>query len=110
MSEPSPAQPNLPFPQLDMPADIRVEYVNLVRIAHSISEMVFDFAQMLPGNTSAQVQSRIIMTPLGAKLFYKALSDNLNRYETTFGEINLPGGGSLAEQLFHPPPPEKPPS
>jgi len=110
MSEASPIQPSPQLPQLEMPPDLNVEYVNLVRIAHSISELVFDFAQLLPGNLTAHVQSRIVMTPLGAKLFYKALTDNLARYESTFGEINIPGGGSLAEQLFHPPPPEKPPS
>jgi hypothetical protein len=110
MSETPPLQPNPQLPQLVISPDINVEYVNLVRIAHSISELVFDFAQLLPGTASAHVQSRIIMTPLGAKLFFKALADNLTRYESAFGEIKIPGGGSLADQLFHPPPPDKPPS
>lgn len=84
-----------------IPQGLVLEYANLVRIAHSPSEMVFDFAHLLPGSTSAQISSRIIMSPIGAKLLMRALSENITRYETTFGEINLPGGSSLADNLFH---------
>jgi len=97
------------FPPLEFPRDLIIEYVNLVRIAHSPSEIVFDFAHMLPGNPAAQVQSRIVMSPLGTKLFYRALGENLSKYEAAFGEIKIPGGESLADQLFrHNPPPDKP--
>jgi hypothetical protein len=111
MTEPSPKPNPALHPNLETPQGIQIEYVNLVRIAHSPSELVFDFAHLLPGNTSAIVQSRIVMSPLGAKLFQKALTENLARYETSFGEINIPSGGSLAEHLFRPPStPEKPPT
>ena len=97
-----------PFP-VEIPSTLEVEYVNFVRITHSPSELVFDFAQLLPGDSSAQVLSRIIMSPLGAKLFYRAFAENLARFETSFGEIHLPGSASLAEYLFHPPhDPDKP--
>lgn len=106
-----PQRPQAPqLPPLEVPADLQIEYVNVVRIAHSPSELVFDFAHILPGTTPAKVQSRIIMSPLGAKLFYRALADNLSKYETSYGEIVIPGGSNLAEQLFRPPaPPENPP-
>ena len=100
---------NIPPPQapqpppLDFPADLQVEYVNLVRIAHSLSEIVFDFAQVLPGGTSARVQSRVLMSPVSAKLFYRALAENLSRFEAAFGEIKIPGGLSLADTLFRSP-------
>ena len=56
------------------------------------------------------VSSRIVMSPLGAKLLYRALAENLAKYEAAFGEIKVPGSGSLAEHLFRPPnPPENPP-
>ncbi|PWH16704.1 MAG: DUF3467 domain-containing protein [Anaerolineae bacterium] len=97
--------PTPPFLDFEMPADLEVEYVNLARIAHSPSEMIFDFAQMLPGLTRPRVQSRIVMSPLGAKLFYQALAENIARYEAAYGEIRLPGNTSLAEQLFRPPTP-----
>ncbi len=90
-------------PALELPADLPIEYVNLVRIAHSPSELVFDFAHLLPGSTPTRISSRVIMSPLGAKLFLRALTENLARYEAAFGEISLPGGSSsLADNLFHP--------
>jgi hypothetical protein len=86
-----------------------VEYVNIVRIAHSATELVFDFAHILPGVNPARIQSRVVMTPLAAKLFARALQENLHRYESTFGEISIPSGGALADQLFRPPAgPEEP--
>jgi len=42
------------------------------------------------------------------KLFFRALAENLARYEASFGEIKLPGDTSLATDLFRniqPPPP-----
>lgn len=98
------------FPDLYFPSDLQVEYVNLVRIAHSPSELIFDFAHILPGLPNPVVQSRIIMSPLGAKLFYQALAENISRYEASFGEIRIPGSASLADQLFRPPQPPEPPS
>ena len=100
----APPKPQGPHIPLEFPADLRTEYVNLVRIAHSPSEIVFDFAQLLPGAASVQVRSRIVMSPLGAKLFFRALQENLAKYEAAYGEIALPRDSSLADQLFHPPP------
>lgn len=105
-----PAKPPQPgIPPLEIPDNIAVEYVNLVRISHSPSELVFDFGQMLPGNAAPKATSRIIMSPLGAKLFLRALADNLAKYESAFGEIIIPGGASLADQLFRPHPSPEPP-
>jgi len=92
------------FPPMGIPPDLQIEYVNLVRIAHSPSELVFDFAHLLPGESPAQVSSRIVMSPLGAKLFHRALAENLAKFETTFGKITIPGGISLADHLFRGPP------
>jgi hypothetical protein len=97
----TPKQPKLP--PMELPPDLQIEYVNLVRIAHSPSELIFDFAHLLPGGTPARVQSRIVMSPLGAKLFHRALMENLSKYEATFGEIAIPGNTSLADHLFRPP-------
>ncbi|MEJ2264020.1 MAG: DUF3467 domain-containing protein [Anaerolineales bacterium] len=102
MSEKS-SSPSLP--PLQVPEDLETIYVNLVRIAHSPSELVFDFAHLLPGASPARVLSRMVMSPLGAKLFYRALGENLKRYESTYGEINVPGQQSLASHLFRPPQP-----
>lgn len=92
------------LPPLKIPEDLETIYVNLVRIAHSPSELVFDFAHLLPGASPARVQSRMVMSPLGAKLFHQALGENLKRYEKAYGEIKVPGQSSLADHLFRPPP------
>ena len=42
------------------------------------------------------------MTPLSAKLLVKALAENITRFETAFGEINLPTNATLADNLFRP--------
>jgi hypothetical protein len=89
--------------KLEMPSDIEAIYSNQVLIAHTPSELIFSFAQMLPGNLTAKVKAQVVMSPMGAKLLYKALGENLTKYETNFGKINLPGGSSLAEHLFKPP-------
>jgi hypothetical protein len=112
MSSPSPrgAAASPPSPQLEIPPDIDTIYINLVRIAHSPSELVFDFAHLLPDRSPARVRSRIVMSPLGAKLLYRALAENLARFEASFGEIRIPGDNTLADALFRPPhPPENPP-
>ncbi|MEW5869288.1 MAG: DUF3467 domain-containing protein [Chloroflexota bacterium] len=106
-----PPRPQGPtFPPLELPPDLAIEYVNLVRIAHSPAELVFDFAHLLPGSGSARISSRIVMSPLGAKLFHRALTENLAKYEAAFGQINTPGDNTLADHLFRPfSAPDKPP-
>jgi len=95
---------------LDVPPEVEVQYANLVRIAHSPSELIFDFAHLLPGSSPARVRSRIVMSPLGAKLFFRALAENLAKYEASFGEIKIPGDSTLADHLFRPSgPSDKPP-
>ena len=49
------------------------------------------------------------MSPLAVKLLHRALTENLARYETAFGEIKLPGEATLADFLFRPPTPPSPP-
>ncbi len=96
--------------KMEIPADSQPQYTNLVRISHSPAELVFDFAQLVPYTQTANVVSRLIMSPVGAKLFLRALADNLAKYEASFGEITLPSSGTLANDLFrtiHPP--ENPP-
>jgi hypothetical protein len=93
------------MPPMTVPEDLEAVYINLVRIAHSPSEMVLDFAHLLPGSKPARVRNRIVMSPLGAKLLLGALSENIKRYETAFGEIRVPGSKTLADYLFRPAPP-----
>lgn len=62
-------------------------YSNLAVISHSGNEFFLDFITVAPNMPQAKVQSRIIMTPENAKNLLFALSDNVKKYEATFGEI-----------------------
>ena len=81
-------------------------YANLAMIAHSSSEFVIDFIRLMPGVPKAKVKSRIVITPEHAKRLLNALEDNINKYESTFGEIKQTGevpkfpmnfGGTMGE-------------
>jgi hypothetical protein len=86
---------------LELPADLEAVYSNFALITHSASEIIIDFAQMLPNNPKAKVQARVVSTPLHAKLLLRALQENLDKYEAQFGEIKLPSDGdALAQQFF----------
>ena len=62
-------------------------YSNLVIVNHSPTEFVLDFINVMPGAPKAKVRSRIILTPDHTKKFIKALDENLNKYEKSFGKI-----------------------
>lgn len=105
-----PVPPKPAGPILEAPAGMEPAYVNLARISHSPSDIVIDFAHLLPSEPRAKVRSRVVMSPLSAKLLLKALTENLARYEAAFGEINIPVNSTLADNLFRPfqQPPEPP--
>jgi len=94
--------PSKPLPELQVPDDLNPNYVNFVRISHTASEFVMDFSLLMPGVTQPSIDSRLVMSPMATKLFLRALTDNLTRYESKFGKINLPGKHSLADDLFRP--------
>ena len=74
-------------------------YSNLAIITHSHSEFIIDFATMLPGLAKPEIGNRILMTPEHAKRLLNALMDNVSKYESQFGAIDLgegqPNGGTF---------------
>ena len=62
-------------------------YANLAIITHSHAEFVIDFVNVMPGTPKSKVKSRIIFTPMHAKRFMRALTENIERYETANGKI-----------------------
>lgn len=64
-------------------------YSNLAIISHSNSEFVVDFIRLLPGVPKAKVKSRILLSPQHAKRLQMALSDNIQKFEASFGEIKM---------------------
>lgn len=78
--------------QLELKPEVaKGNYSNLAIISHSHSEFVIDFATMLPGLHKPEISSRILMTPEHAKRLLNALADNIGKYESQFGAIQLPG-------------------
>ncbi len=82
------------------------EYSNLVMIGHSKEEFILDFIRVMPGVPAARVKSRIIITPRHAKRFFRALAENIERFEEANGQISdsetpdIPvqfGGGHIGE-------------
>ncbi|MEI6456202.1 MAG: DUF3467 domain-containing protein [bacterium] len=62
-------------------------YSNLAIITHSPAEFIIDFVKMMPGMPKAKVKSRIILTPQHAKRLFKALKENISKFESVHGEI-----------------------
>lgn len=62
-------------------------YSNLTIVTHSPSEFILDFIQLMPGVPKGKVKSRIVLTPDNAKKLMKALTENINKYESTHGTI-----------------------
>jgi hypothetical protein len=77
-------------------------------VTNSASEIVMDFAQVMPRIPRAKVKARVVMTSLNAKLFLRALGEHIARFESQFGEIQVPEGPHLADQLFKGAPSEEP--
>jgi len=64
-------------------------YSNLAIITHSPAEFIIDFTRLVPGVPKAKVHARIITTPQHAKMFLKALKENIDKFEARFGEIKI---------------------
>lgn len=67
-------------------------YANLAMIHNSPTEMILDFARMMPRTPKAKVVARIIMTPMHAKLLAQTLDINIKKHEKQYGEIKIHGG------------------
>ena len=112
MSDQPPPPPQLPTPlpasakptiTIELPGDLEPIYANTAIITHSASELILDFAQVMPNTPKAKIHARLVMTPMNAKLLLRALGENLSKFEGVHGEIKLPDGMSLADYLFKPP-------
>ncbi|MBK7094663.1 MAG: DUF3467 domain-containing protein [Saprospiraceae bacterium] len=85
---------------IDLPEDIgEGTYANLAIIAHSQAEFVIDFVRTMPNVPKAKVKSRIIITPSHAKRLLHALTDNIKKYESQYGTIDMGQGGGGTMQF-----------
>jgi hypothetical protein len=73
--------------QIELPPELDAIYSNFALITHSPSEVIIDFARVLPNAPKAKVYARMILTPMNAKLLHQALGENLKKFEEKYGEI-----------------------
>lgn len=74
--------------QIEVPnEEMQGRYANLAVITHGPNDFFLDMILMAPNTPKARVQSRIIMTPENAKQLLIALQQNIQKYESTYGEI-----------------------
>src|SRR3990170_2518198 len=106
----SPPKPPAGGVRVELPAGLEPAYVNFALITHSPSEIIIDCAQLMPQVMQAKIKTRLVLTPLNAKLLSRALAEHLGRFEAQHGEIKLPEPSNLADQLFRGWPPEPPAS
>jgi hypothetical protein len=83
---------------VELPGELEAIYANFAMITHSASEIIVDFARLLPNVPKAKVYARIVMTPMNAKLLHRALEENLSKFEAQFGEIKTPEKGFEQER------------
>ena len=63
-------------------------YANRSIISHAHTEFVVDFIRMMPNVPKAKVKARVILTPQHAKRLMRALSENIKKFESQFGNID----------------------
>ena len=62
-------------------------YVNFGSIAHNRSEFILDLGRLVPGRADVKILARLLTTPLVAKQLCRALAQNVEQYEKSYGEI-----------------------
>ncbi|OIO07616.1 hypothetical protein AUJ27_02130 [Candidatus Falkowbacteria bacterium CG1_02_37_44] len=70
--------------------DLKGSYSNLMQIFHTKEEFLFDFFLVSP--PEGILASRVIMSPGHAKRVWKALEENIRKYEEKFGKIEESSG------------------
>ncbi|HYV84571.1 MAG TPA: DUF3467 domain-containing protein [Patescibacteria group bacterium] len=78
----------------EMPLRARIDdavaegvYVNFGSIAHNRSEFFMDLGRIVPGRAEVKILTRVLSTPLVAKQLCRALAQNIEQYEKSYGEI-----------------------
>ncbi len=65
--------------------ELKGRYSNLLRITHTREEFILDFINAVP--PQAIVTARIVSSPGHLKRILRALAENLERYEKSFGAV-----------------------
>ena len=63
------------------------QYSNLVMIHHNAEEFTLHFIYIFPNVAQGKLVSSLILSPGHAKRLWRALGENITRYEAQFGVI-----------------------
>ena len=77
-------------PQVQIKADEKEllgQYSNLVMIHHNPEEFTFHYIYLFTNGTHGKLVSSLIVSPSHAKRLWRALGENISRYEAQFGAI-----------------------
>lgn len=83
MSEPKPVPVKVTIDE----STAEGHYVNFANILHNPTEFVLDFGRVVPGRADVKILARILTTPYHAKQLSRALLQNIEIYERSYGEI-----------------------
>jgi hypothetical protein len=77
-------------PQVQIKADEKEllgQYSNLVMIHHNPEEFTFHYIYLFTNGTHGKLVASMIVSPSHAKRLWRALGENISRYEAQFGTI-----------------------
>jgi hypothetical protein len=74
--------------------ELQGQYSNLVMIHHNLEEFTLNFIYIFPNGTQGKLLSSTIVNPGHAKRIWRALGENIGRYEAQFGTIKEAPAGS----------------
>ena len=75
--------------------ELQGQYSNLVMIHHNLEEFTLNFIYIFPNGTQGKLLTSTIVSPGHAKRIWRALGENLARYEAQFGNIKESPEGNL---------------
>ena len=74
--------------------ELQGSYSNLVMIHHNLEEFTLNFIYIFPNGTQGKLMNSTIVSPGHAKRIWRALGENIARYEAQFGPIKEVQEGS----------------
>ena len=67
--------------------ELQGTYSNLVMIHHNLEEFTLNFIYIFPNGAQGKLLQSMIVSPGHAKRIWRALGENISRYESQFGPI-----------------------
>jgi len=74
--------------------ELQGQYSNLVMIHHNLEEFTMNFIYIFPNGAQGKLLTSMILSPGHAKRIWRAMGENLARYEAQFGNIKESPEGS----------------